>query len=103
MSESPVILTSAANQLQKLFDTNELQAPDRDQLLRKLTHAVAYLLRTDLNRLMHILYRIDVEERLVKQAMAPASVDEDIAHNIALLILQRELQKAHTRQKYSQL
>ncbi len=103
MLNSPAILSSASGQLQKLFDTKELKAKDHEQLLHKLTNAVAYLLRTDLNRLLHILYRIDVEERRVKEAMAVATAEEDVARNIAELILQRELQKAYTRQKYSQL
>jgi len=99
MSYSPALLSSAANQLQKIFEVDNLQVTDGEVLLKKLSRVVQHMLRTDLNRLLHILYRIDVEEQQVKQAML-AATEEEIAERIAQLIIKRELQKAQTRFMY---
>jgi GGDEF domain-containing protein len=99
MQHPPAILTGAATHLQRIFETDNLADSDLDILLLQVTRIVQQLLRTDLNRLLHILYRIDVEEHAVKQAML-ASSEEDIADQIARLIIKRELQKAQTRFKY---
>ena len=101
MENTPALLASATSQLQKLFETDELPPASQEEVHRKLTSAVRYLLRTDLNRLMHILYRIDVNEQEVRKAMAAAS-EQEIAERLAHLIIQRELQKAHIRLRYSQ-
>lgn len=97
MEYAAVILSGATQQLQKLFNTDNLQ---HTQTLSELQHnvaqAVLHLLQTDLNRLLHILYRTDVDERLVKQAMLLTS-EPEMADRIAQLIIKRELQKAQTR------
>ena len=45
---------------------------------------------------MNGLYRIDVDENKVKLALTT----DDVAENIAKLIIERELQKVETRRKY---
>ena len=62
-----------------------------------LTNVIQHLLDRDFERLINGLYRIDVSEEKVKLAMASG---EDIAGNIASLIIERELQKVVTREKY---
>lgn len=99
MSASPALLASAANQLQKIFEVDNLAVTDGEALLRKLSRVVQHMLRTDFNRLLHILYRVDVEEQKVKQAML-AETEEEIAERVAQLIIKRELQKAQTRFMY---
>lgn len=100
MPYSPAILTSAANHLQKVFEVENLPAKDPEALHYRIAHLVQHLLQTDFNRLLHLLYRIDVEERKVKEAML-AEEPEIIAERIARLILKRELQKAEIRFRYS--
>lgn len=101
MTNSPTLLASAARQLQRVFETDDTLASDKAELTRQVARMVLYLLRHNLNQLLHILYRIDVEERHVKQAMLAASEDE-VAENIARLIVERELLKAQIRFRYSQ-
>ncbi|MBC5775288.1 hypothetical protein H8S95_14510 [Pontibacter sp. KCTC 32443] len=97
MEYAAVILSGATQQLQKLFGTETLQHTHNLQdLQQKLAQAVLYLLQKDLNRLLNILYRIDVDERKVKQAML-APTEEEVADHIAQIIIKRELQKAQTR------
>ncbi|MER2996267.1 hypothetical protein [Pontibacter populi] len=97
MEYAAVILSGATQQLQKLFNTDDLQQTQTlGELQHKVARAVLHLLQTDLNRLLHILYRIDVDERHVKQAMLLPS-EPEMADRIAQLIIKRELQKAQTR------
>ncbi len=69
-----------------------------DDLRKELTRAVAYLIDKDFEKLMQILYRIDVSEIKVKQAFG---LEQDVAGEIASLIIERERQKVITRAKYS--
>lgn len=101
MEYAAVILASANRHIQKIFETDEaFEFTNPDELQHKVERMVLYLLRKDMSRLLHILYRVDVDEQLVKRAMRLASEDE-VAAEIAHLIIKRELQKAQTRFIYS--
>jgi hypothetical protein len=100
MSFSPAIISSTSNRLQILFDVENLPASNLEALQFKLARVVLHLLQSDLNRLLHILYRIDVEEHQVKEAMI-ADDPEIISERIARLIIKRELKKAEIRERYS--
>jgi hypothetical protein len=73
----------------------EVQGVDEFHTLLK--KVIGHLLDTDFERLMNGLYRIDVDEHKVKLALAS---NADVAGEIATLIIQREIQKIETRQKY---
>ncbi|MBC5993241.1 hypothetical protein [Pontibacter cellulosilyticus] len=100
MQYPPSIISSTTLRLQSLFETDNLPATNLESLHFKLARVILHLLNTDLAKLLHILYRIDVEERAVKEAMI-ADDQELIAERIARLVLKRELQKAELRQRYS--
>lgn len=100
MQYSPAILSSTINHLQKVFEVTSLPSSNLQDLQQKLTSIIKHLLHADLNRLLHILYRIDVEEQKVKEAML-ADNEGAIAENIAQLIINREIQKAYIRFTYS--
>jgi hypothetical protein len=70
-----------------------------DQIKKKLTSILQYLLDKDLNKLLNIFYRIDLDERKVKLILSASNPDQ-IAGDLAELVIQRELQKATTRLKY---
>lgn len=101
MAHFPTIVSSASSHLQRLFDVEHLPSSDLEALHFKLSGLVLHLLQQDLSRLLYILYRVDVEERQVKEAMV-ADDAEIIADRISRLIIKREMQKAQTRIKYSQ-
>lgn len=82
-----------------LDDRQVVEGEDYQEIHQKLTKVVSHLLNTDLNRLLTILYRIDINEQSVKMILASEKPDE-IGSEIALLILKRELQKVETRKKY---
>ncbi|MCB0496998.1 MAG: hypothetical protein KDC79_12740 [Cyclobacteriaceae bacterium] len=71
--------------------------PDFDEFVKELSKAIQYLIDTDFERLMQILYRIDVDENKVKLAFG---LENNVADELALLVIEREKQKVLTRAKY---
>lgn len=71
---------------------------DWDSLRNALAERIAYLLDHDAEFLMQAFYRIDLSEPKVKAALNGPTAE--IAHELATLVLQRELQKAKTREAY---
>lgn len=64
-----------------------------------LIQAVAHLLETDFPRLCQILYRVDVDERLLKRALDES--DAPPAEIITRLLLERQKQKVALRARYT--
>ncbi len=81
----------------KDFDLPETTA--FENLRQLLLERMVYLLIHDLPGLWNILYRIDVNERKVKQ-LFDANTPEHIAPGLTDLVLQRLKEKAETRLKY---
>jgi hypothetical protein len=69
----------------------------RQQLKDEITH----LIQHDFQKLVSILYRIDVNERKLKYLLQE-NVGEDAAFIIADLIIERQLEKIKSRRKFSQ-
>jgi hypothetical protein len=74
-------------------------SPDFKVFREILTQRIAYLIKYDFENLLWILYRIDVDEN---SAMAVLADKETInqAELLTDLIIQRQITKAETRQKY---
>lgn len=98
-------LKKADNLLQILEMTNKdvglslslTTVPDYTEFVKELARAIEFLIEKDFEKLMQILYRIDVSESKVKEAFG---LEQDVAQQIALLIIEREEQKVITRAKY---
>ena len=69
------------------------------ELLELLTIAVATLLQTNTQKLFGILYRHDVSETKLRQALL-ADDSRQIAENVARLVIEREKQKLEIRRRY---
>ena len=67
-----------------------------EKLENWLTGEIALLMDQDFERLMQVLYRIDVSEEKTELAFAASNP----ANELAKLIIERELQKVATRKKY---
>jgi len=78
-----------------------VQSTTMDELKAKLTQIITYLLDKDFERLLHAMYRMDINEEKLKIVLA-SDPPENVAPNIAELIIQRELQKVVTRRKYKE-
>jgi hypothetical protein len=66
-----------------------------------LTAYINQLIQTDFQKLVFILYRIDVNETRLKKILKE-SPGEDSGRIIADLIIERQLQKIKSRQQFSQ-
>jgi len=82
-------------------EINHLQSPEMDELHRYLTLAIRELLDTGFNKLLNALYRIDVSEKKVTEAIHLEAPDK-ISSKLATLVIERELQKVYSRRKYSE-
>jgi hypothetical protein len=95
-------LKSLQNQIKKtLAIKGELVEESKDEaaLLQLITLYVQELIDTDFEKLLQTLYRIDIPDYKVKEAVEQ-SAPGDAPRVIATLILEREKQKVATREKY---
>ncbi|MDA0196488.1 MAG: hypothetical protein O2887_15605 [Bacteroidetes bacterium] len=94
------LVRQCANLIYEDFDLKTfIDEEDYDSVLNALTKAIKNYLDSDLNNLLNILYRIDINESEVKKILTTAP-PEEMAKQLAEKILRRELQKVLTRQKY---
>ena len=71
-----------------------------DELQAQLADRINDLIQTDFERLVGLLYRIDVSESKLKQWLK-AAPGEDAGKIMAALVIERELQKIKTREQFS--
>ncbi|MGB5928702.1 MAG: hypothetical protein WBH03_11035 [Cyclobacteriaceae bacterium] len=72
---------------------------DEADLRDRVEKIIRWLMDYDMEKLMQIMYRIDVSEEAFRQAIA-TSPPGRLSHKIAALVLEREWQKAETRLRY---
>lgn len=73
-----------------------LEFSNIEKLENWLAGEIGLLMDQDFQRLLNILYRIDVNEEKTRMAFASTNPAKEIAQ----LIIERELQKVATREKY---
>jgi len=66
----------------------------------KLAAYINELISHDFEKLVHILYRLDVSEQKLKSTLASSSSDAGLL--ISQMIIERQLQKIKTREQYRQ-
>lgn len=90
----------ALQALTVILDADVPDAPmTLDDVRRYLTAQVQRLLDRHPERLMHVLYRVDVDEEAVMRVM-DESPPGQLPGDLAELLLQRQLQKLETRRRY---
>ncbi|MEP7107680.1 MAG: hypothetical protein ABI760_06845 [Ferruginibacter sp.] len=72
-----------------------------DELEIQLGSCINQLIQTDFQKLLILLYRIDISEPKLKQLLIQHP-DEDAGKIIAALIIERQLQKIESRRQHSQ-
>lgn len=104
MKDAVEIRKSASQSLVKYFDL-DLCLEDRKDLedalaevSSKLLPLIEHYLQKDISQLLNLLYRIDVSEQRLKEALT----NTQPASKICELIIEREFQKAESRIKYRQ-
>jgi len=83
----------------KITEQFKLSSKDFSEIKSRLTSFINNLLDSDIEGLLSLLYRIDVSEQKVKTILATADQGE-MAKKIAVLIIERQIQKIITRTKY---
>ena len=93
-----------SDELIEILNTElSIELPEKisiEELKEKLTQHINYLIDTNFQQLVAILYRVDVSESKLK-TLLNESVGEDSGSVIADLIIERQLQKIKFRQKFS--
>jgi hypothetical protein len=83
-------------------DTEKLSlVTTENDFLQKLEEIVAYLIERDFEKLLWILYRIDVDEQRTKRILSQ-NVPADAPKVLAQLILERQKQKEEFRKSFHQ-
>lgn len=104
MTSSDALARSAADRIAIAFDIDEghgLTEHDILQQIREeLVSRIIHLLNANPEKLMAILYRIDVQEAVVNEIFATA-LPPDVPELIAELIINRQLAKARTRAEHA--
>ena len=97
--ENNKALNTVVNNLD-LMELNSEQESDAEQF-SILVGFIDDLIRNDFNRLVSVLYRVDISETKLKQKLAE-NTDNTIpaAETIALLFIEREAEKILSREKY---
>ncbi|MCU7692993.1 hypothetical protein ACFSPU_01945 [Haoranjiania flava] len=85
----------------KIFEAfqiqNTFENPDEQWLTAFLAAEINMLIHTDFQKLLHILYRLDIDENQLKQRLRDK---EDAGRLMAEMILEREKQKAISRDSF---
>jgi hypothetical protein len=91
------------NLIPAIKQSMEIDLPENisfDLLKEKLSYHINQLIQTDFQKLVSILYRIDVSEAKLKYLLKE-NADKDASVIIADLIIERQLQKIKSRQEFS--
>ena len=72
-----------------------------EELQKVLAEHINHLIKNDFEKLVGLLYRIDVNEQKLKTLLQQYT-NEDAGNIIALLIIERQEQKIRSRQQFSQ-
>lgn len=100
---SEAIERSAADRIATAFDLDEsaVQAPSEilAEIRRRLIERIVEMLTRNPEKLMAILYRIDVKESAVNEIMSK-SFPTEVPIHLADLIIERQLAKARSRAEH---
>lgn len=86
--------------INKQMDTDISVDSPAEVLKEKLIEFINNLIQNDFQKLIAILYKVDVSESKLKLLLREG-VGEDAADIIATLIIEREMQKIETRKKFA--
>lgn len=87
-------------ELSSAFGIELKNAINRNELETLLTAHLNKLINEDFASLVRILYRLDIDEKKLKELLA-LRPDENAASTIARMIVDRQLHKIQTRKMYS--
>lgn len=80
--------------------TNSIQTVSFDKARQQLIFLINELINKDFHSLVQLLYRIDVNEKKIRTFL-DQNTERDSAVILADLIIERQLQKVESRQRFS--
>ena len=83
------------------FELEKVNEITLEQIQKVLTARIREMLDKNVEKLLHILYRIDVNQKKTDKIFNSPFKDE-IAENLAAAVIERQLEKIETRKKYRQ-
>ena len=89
------------NSLQKDFEITLAEKISAEEIRRRLAEDINHLIIHDFNKLVSLLYRVDVNEAKLKHLLKE-NPGSDAGNIIADLIIERQLQKIKSRQQFRQ-
>ena len=96
----PILEETTALIVRDLNLTTPTSIPDEAALLDYLSEVVAHMIAHKLDLLMSTLYRLDVDEKKIQQALLPGQKDSaDVA--LAKLIIERQKKRIETKRAFS--
>ena len=85
-------------QLSLTLEVELADGKSMDQLQAIIANRINYLISHDFEKLLRILYQVDISEKQLKKNLLENK--EDAASLIAQMIIERQLQKMKTRKEY---
>ena len=76
-----------------------LVSRDMQEFREKLRILIKYMLDREFEKLLNAMYRLDINEEKFKMVLSNQE-SQDVALDIADLVIEREMQKVITRRKY---
>ena len=86
--------------LQEHFDVPAIVYSSAEEAENLLAEKINQLIQTNFEHLVYLLYRIDVNEKKLKELLID-NPNEDAGRIIARLIIERQLQKIKNRELFS--
>lgn len=80
------------------FEISLSEKTSLEELKEKLANQINHLINHDFEKLVNILYRVDVDESRMRKLL-DSGKGENAAGLIADLVIERQLQKAESRKK----
>jgi hypothetical protein len=87
-------------EISKIISADLLPETSFEIFKEKLATYINELITHDFEKLVHILYRLDVSEQKLKSTLASSPSDAGLL--ISQMIIERQLQKIKTREQYRQ-
>lgn len=97
MQDNNVNTEILLQQLEAVKEKNDIS----DNLRQKLSEYINELINTDFEKLVQLLYRLDIDEKKLKKVLHD-NPGHNAAEMISDLIIERQLQKIQSRQQFSQ-
>lgn len=97
--ETPASTRQLASLLSQDFDIEKTDNLSEEDLLRMLVDHLDYLIDKRMEWLLSLMYRMDIDETLVQNALLPTA-REPANIGLARLILERQKKRIYTKNHY---